>query len=106
MPRWKVERGIDQRREVAGAPLDLKLASQVGTQLLRWGRSDVIGSQGEIFSLVLEGWEPAQWTSLEALSEVMEVDMEFLRECLQSWGRHGERVHLHGDCARAAWTDE
>ena len=105
MPTWKVEKGIHHQRGSAKAPLDAKLVSKVGTQLLRWGRSDVIGARGEVFSLVLEGWEPAQWSSLEALVQTVEVDLAFLRECLQSRGRHGERVLTKGDFARAAWAD-
>ncbi len=79
--------------------------SKVGTQLLRWGRSDVVQSNGSVLTIVLPGWETGSWVELGRLARVMEVDPELSRELLHSTGRHGECVLFEEgtDRVKAAW---
>jgi hypothetical protein len=70
------------------------LHSKVSTQLLRWGRCDVDGSDG-IRSIHLDGWAADKWFSVDDVAEAMQVHRSDLPlAVLLSQGKHGPRV-LH-----------
>ena len=107
VPRWEVEatlrRQFEQSKEEP--ELDQQLLSKAGTQLLRWGRTDLRAKNGSVTTLVLPTWEPEAWVPLSELAEVLGVGTEVLRAALPSIGRHGDRVEIMDNAARALWHE-
>ena len=88
-----------------------RLLSKAATQLLRWGRADVVGPAGLVRSVVLAGWAPATGKfvsshGISQLAELLDVDDQWLADALVSEGRHGPRAELVGTIARAMWSPD
>ena len=86
LPRWRVEDEMleMERGGAAAEEPDRQLISKVGTQLLRWGRSDIACVGGRVRCLTLPGWLPDAWTDVQHLANTMQVRPELLEEVLQS----------------------
>jgi hypothetical protein len=85
--------------------------SKVSTQLLRWGRADVISQGGGQRSLWLDDWSPLGWYTLGQISRAMGVPREALPlEILCTEGHHGQRVLCKEEEGRAVfkarWTSD
>ena len=102
VPRWQVEKALQAADQQT---LDPVLVSKVGTQLLRWGGSDLQKSDGSMVSLTLVDWQPQHWFPLANLAAELDVDVAYLEEVLPSLGRHGPRVEIADGMARAVWHE-
>ena len=113
LPRWRVEDDLlemERGGSEAEEP-DHQLISKVGTQLLRWGRSDIWCVGGRVRSLTLPGWAPDAWTDVQHLASTLQVRPELLVEVLRSeHDTRGPRILFEQDTGRgvtrvrARWT--
>ena len=113
LPRWRVENEMleAERGGPADEEPDRQLISKVGTQLLRWGRSDIACAGGRVRCLTLPGWLPDAWTDVQHLANTLQVRPELLEEVLQSsHGTRGPRILFEQNAGRgclrvkARWT--
>jgi hypothetical protein len=122
LPRREVERDLERDLDRA-RPLDVanfpevelseedQHLSKVSTQLLRWGRADVLTEHEGRRTLWLPNWSPESWFSLSDIARSMFVHRDQLPAAvLLSQGSHGPRVlcrELHGRVVfKASWTEE
>ena len=105
VPRWEVEATLRPQfdQTTAEPEPDYQLLSKAGTQLLRWGRTDLRAQDGSVTTLVLPKWEPDAWVPLLELADVLGVGIDVLQEALPSTGRRGDRVEILDGAARALW---
>ncbi len=89
-----------ERGGAASEEPNSQVISKVGTQLLRWGRSDISCGGGRVRCLTLPGWEPDAWTDAQHLANTMQVSTELLVEVLQSDGRRGPRILFEQNAGR------
>ena len=113
LPRWEVERGLDRAQPPQPVQLNEedRNLSKVSTQLLMWGRADVVSQGGGQRSLWLENWAPDAWFSLGDIARAMHVPREKLPlAILCTEGSHGQRVlcrEEHGRVVfKARWTND
>ena len=104
LPRWQVEQEIEREQCEAEQALSEEehIHSKIATQLLRWGRSDLVTHHGRR-TVCLEGWSPSKWYSVEELALAMGVlESDLPLEVLLSDGKHGPRV-LHQQQGGRIW---
>ena len=122
LPRREVERDLERDLDRAQAlgeadvpAVELteeeQLLSRVPTQLLRWGRADVVTEHEGRRTLWLPNWAPDAWFSLSDIARSMCVRRDQLPAAvLLSQGGHGPRVlcrEMQGRVEfKANWTDE
>ncbi len=119
-PRWQVEQDLedeawrraqdeeDEHNNTKRTHYKDTLLSKAGTQLLRWGRADVVQRNGGIRVVYLPAWTEGNghygsWHDLAVLSRLLDTQEEVLREVLPSVGRHGPRCEIEGYAARCVW---
>ena len=122
-PRWQVEQDLDEeawrraqeeedeRNHAKRSLYKDTLLSKAATQLLRWGRADIVERRGGIRHVHLPGWTEGNglfgsWHDLGVLSRLLDAEEEVLREVLVSVGKHGPRCEIEGFAARCVWGRE
>ena len=104
LPRWRVEQELErEQRETERTLSDEEcILSKIATQLLRWGRSDVVTHHGRR-TVYLERYRPGKWYSVEELALAMGVlESDLPLRVLLSEGSHGPRV-LHQQQGGRIW---
>ena len=83
------------------------MVGKLGTQLVRWGGTDAVYTEGHRKKFIMQTWRRGEWIPVQDVATTLQVPVEILRKLLSlSKGKRGWRLEFQNENVRAIWEEE